>query len=95
MQDSNDFAPDAPVLVRFPLTSEQHDGDRAAWPWVSGWIVEQAGPDEWEVCVQHPALAFLDDGTIPPPGTPVEDCNFPCCYRDASEIRLPAAGSVE
>jgi len=88
------FDRETPVLVRFPITREQHDGDRDAWPWVSGWIVSQCGPDESEVCLQHPALAVMDDGTIPPPGTSDEECNFPCCYRDASEIRLLAPGSV-
>ena len=39
--------------------------------------------------MQDPALAFLDDGTVPPPGTPDEDLCYPCCFRDASELRLP------
>lgn len=88
------FPNDTAVLTPYPLTPEQAHGDRATWPWLHGWIVSQCGPDEWEVCVQEPALAHLDDGTIPPPGTPPDECNFPVCYREASEIR-PAAPTLE
>ncbi len=44
------FPDDSPVLVRYPLTPAEMDGDRAAWPWVPGYIVTQCGPDEWEIC---------------------------------------------
>ena len=67
------FPEDSPVQVKFPLTAEQEHGDRAAWPWLPGWVVAQCGPDEWEVCVQTPELEH--EGL------------FPCCFRDSSELR--------
>ena len=81
------FPDDSAVLTPYPLTQAQTDGDRADWPWLPGWIVSQCGPDEWEICVQEPSLGRMDDGTIPPPGTPDDECNFPVCFRDSSEIR--------
>ena len=33
------FPEDSWVEVRYPLTSEQEHGDRAAWPWLPGWVV--------------------------------------------------------
>ena len=65
------------VEVRFPLNAEQEAGDREAWPWVPGWIVQVCGPDEWLVCAQHPALAVAEHGQN----------TYPTCYRDASELR--------
>ena len=65
------------VLVRYPLTMEQKDGNRSAWPWLSGWIARQCGPDEWEVCVETPELAAEHEG----------ETVYPCCFRDSSEIR--------
>jgi hypothetical protein len=32
-------------------------------------------------------LAVLDDGTPAPAGTADGDLFYPCCFRDASEIR--------
>lgn len=81
------FPDESAVTTPYPLTEDQAKEDRATWPWLRGWIVSQCGPDEWEICVQEPALARLDDGTIPPPGAPEEECNFPLCFRDSSEIR--------
>ena len=43
------FPEDSWVEVKFPLTSEQEQGDRAAWPWLPGWVVSVCGPDEWEI----------------------------------------------
>jgi hypothetical protein len=40
-----------------------------------------------EVCVEDAALAVLEDGSVPPPGTPEDDLLYPVCFRDASEIR--------
>jgi hypothetical protein len=45
----NSYPDDSAVYVRFPLTREQRDGDRAAWPWLPGTIVQRCGPDEWDV----------------------------------------------
>jgi hypothetical protein len=81
------YEEDQEVMVKFPLTQSQSDGDRASWPWVSGWITEVCGPDEWQVCVQDYSLALTEDGQVPLPGTPEEDLLFPCCFRDSSEIR--------
>ena len=83
------FPDEAPVLTPYPLTPEQAHGDRAAWPWLRGWIVSQCGPDEWEVCVQEPALAHLDDGTIPPPGTPEDECQWLLAVHDPMISRSP------
>jgi hypothetical protein len=75
------FPEDSWVQVRYPLTSEQEHADRAAWPWLPGWVVSVCGPDEWEICVQAPELATWHDG----------DAWYPVCFRDSSEIRLPEA----
>jgi hypothetical protein len=75
------FPEDSWVEVRYPLASEQKDTDRAAWPWLPGWVVSVCGPDEWEICVQARELAIQHEG---------EDW-YPTCFRDSSEIRLPEA----
>ena len=75
------FPEDSWVEVRYPLTSEQKDTDRAAWPWLLGWVVSVCGPDEWEICVQAPELAIQHEG---------EDW-YPTCFRDSSEIRMREA----
>jgi hypothetical protein len=43
------FPEDSWVQVRYPLTREQEHVDRAAWPWLPGWVVSVCGPDEWEI----------------------------------------------
>jgi hypothetical protein len=80
LYDDNDgqFPDDADVKVRYPLTAEQYDGDRAAWPWVDGYIAGQCGPNEWDVCVTGADPVDHDDGG------PL----YPLVFRDASEIRL-------
>lgn len=72
------YEEDSEVLVKYPRTKEQEQGDRAAWPWLPGWIAGVCGPDEWEVCVETPELAAEHDG----------ETVYPCCFRDASEIRI-------
>jgi hypothetical protein len=72
------FPEDSWVEIRYPVTREQEHADRAAWPWLPGWVVSVCGPDEWEICVQAPELAIWHDG---------EDW-YPTCFRDSSEIRL-------
>ena len=47
--------PDKRVEVRYPLTPEQAQGDRSAWPWLPGWVAEVCGPDEWQVVCKLPA----------------------------------------
>ena len=75
------FPEDSWVEVRYPLTSEQEHADRAAWPWLPGWVVSVCGPGEWEICVQAPELAIQHDGGD----------WYPTCFRDSSEIRLSEA----
>lgn len=82
--------PDKPVEVRYPLTPEQAQGDRSAWPWLPGWVAEVCGPDEWQVCVQTPGLGRTAEGEIPEPGVADDEVFFPVCFRDSSEIREPA-----
>ena len=62
------YPEDSWVEVRYPLTGEQEHGDRAAWPWLPGWVVAQCGPDEWEICVQAPELAMERRGRDGVPG---------------------------
>lgn len=69
----NAYPDDMPVLVRFPLTDEQERGNREAWPWLAGTVLQQCGPDEWQILVEAPGLETAD--------------GFPVCYRDASELR--------
>ena len=71
------FPEDSWVEVRYPLTTEQEHADRAAWPWLTGWVVSQSGPDEWEIWVQAPGLARQLEG----------ETVYPVCFRDASELR--------
>ena len=75
------FPDDSDVEVRYPLTAEQEAGDREAWPWLPGTVVEQCGPDEWYVQVDAEELATVRDG----------ERSYPACFRDASELRWPAA----
>jgi len=88
-EDDNDsrFPDDSLVEVRYPQSKLEEQGDRERWPWLSGSIVEQGGPDEWYVCVEVRELAVLDDGRPAPRGTASGDLYFPCCFRDSSEIR--------
>ena len=41
----------------------------------------QYGPHEWEICVQAPEPAAWHEG----------EAWYPVCFRNSSEIRLPAA----
>jgi hypothetical protein len=94
MDQVNDgrFPDDSAVEVRYPLNQVQENGDRLGWPWLPGSIVSQGGPDEWYVCVEARALATLEDGQPAPAGTAETDLYYPCCFRDATEIR-PCATS--
>jgi hypothetical protein len=44
------------------------------------------------VRVEVRELARLDDGSPVPAGTADEDLFYPCCFRDASEIRRATDG---
>jgi hypothetical protein len=92
--DDNDndgrFPDDSRVEVRYPRTRQEEYGDRAAWPWLPGSIVQQCGPDEWQVCVEDRDVAVLRDGRPAPRNTASRNLYYPMCFRDSSEIRRPA-----
>ena len=94
MDEDNDgrFPEDSAVLVRYPRTRQEGVGDRSEWPWLPGLILSQCGPDKWHVCVEASELAALDDGGPAPDGTADEDLFYPCCFRDATEIRRVTGG---
>jgi hypothetical protein len=91
-ENDNDgrFPDDSRVEVRYPRTRREEHGDRAAWPWLPGSIVEQCGPDEWRVCVEDRGVAVLRDGRPAPRNTASRNLYYPLCFRDSSEIRHPA-----
>jgi hypothetical protein len=78
MSDVSQFPDDCAVLVRFPRTEAEAKGDRGAWPWLPGTVLQQVGPDEWQVCVEVRELAYPEGGEL----------WYPCCYRDADELQL-------
>jgi hypothetical protein len=89
------FPDEAPIEVRYPRSKREEHGDRSAWPWLPGSILEQCDPDEWYVCVEVRELAVLRDGRRAPRGTASRNLYYPCCFRDSSEIRpLTAPGSA-
>ena len=94
MDEDNDggFPDDSAVEVRYPRNRREEQGDRSAWPWLPGSILNQCGPDEWYVCVEVRELAMLDDGRPAPAGTAAGDLYYPCCFRNASEIRRATDG---
>jgi len=97
MGEDNDgtFPDDSLVEVRYPRTRQEELGDRSGWPWLPGSILSQCGPDEWHVCAEALELATLDDGIPAPAATADGDLFFPCCFRDASEIRLVKDGEEQ
>jgi hypothetical protein len=86
----NQFPAGTPVLVKYPLNKQEEQGDREAWPWLQGSILEQCGPNEWYVCVEVRELAIRADGNKPRKNTPPHKLYYPCCFRDSSEIRRAA-----
>src|SRR5260370_36726793 len=70
-----------------PRSKQEEQGDRGQWPWLPGTIVEQCGPDEWDVCLEVRELAVLRDGRRAPRGTASRNLYYPCRLRDGSEIR--------
>ncbi len=44
------------------------------------------------MCVEARELATLDDGSPVPAGTADGELLYPCCFRDASEIRRATDG---
>lgn len=94
MDGDNDgrFPSESLVDVRYPRNRHEELGDRSAWPWLPGSIVNQCGPDEWYVCVEADELVVQADGRPVPPGAWPDEVYHPCCFRDSSEIR-PRTGS--
>jgi hypothetical protein len=84
------FPDESRVEVRFPRTRQEEHGDRGAWPWLPGSIIQQCGPDEWQVCVEDRDVAVLRDGRPAPRNTASRNLYYPLCFRDSSEIRRPA-----
>jgi hypothetical protein len=58
------FEPGTQVEVKYPRTRAEHDGDRSAWPWLPGTVLEQCGPDEWAVDVEIDVTCFRDASEI-------------------------------
>ena len=85
------LADETPVLVLYPRTSEEERGDRARWPWLPGTILQQVGPDEFQILVEDLAVAVRKDGSRPTPARRRTGCAYPLCFRDASEIKLVSA----
>jgi hypothetical protein len=87
-EDGPVFTEDMAVEVRYPRTKQEEQGDRADWPWLPGTVVQQCGPDEWQVVVEDMSVATRKDGSKPTPRTPQRNLYYPLCYRDSSEIKL-------
>ena len=77
-----EYAEGSWVMVRYPLTPEQEQGDRASWPWLPGWIYARVGDDEWEVVIQMEELGRQDDDGA---------MLYPSVFRSAEEIQ-PSLG---
>ena len=94
MDEDNDgrFPDDSLVEVRYPRDRQEQVGDRSEWPWLPGSVLEQCGLDEWFVRVEARELATLDDGSLAPARTADRELLYPCCFRDASEIRCVTDG---
>ena len=94
MDEDNDgrFPEGSRVEVRYPRTRREELADRSEWPWLPGLILSQCGPDEWHICVRARELGTLEDGSPPPPEAADGDLFYPCCFRDASEIRRVNGG---
>jgi hypothetical protein len=38
------FPDESPVEIRYPRSKQEERGDRSRWPWLTGSILERAGP---------------------------------------------------
>jgi hypothetical protein len=92
MDNDGRFPNNSWVEVRYARSRTEELSDRAAWPWLPGTILSQCGSDEWQICVRASELGTLEDGSPPPPEAADGDLFYPCCFRDASEIRRATAG---
>jgi hypothetical protein len=86
----NDYPEGTRVLVKYPRSKEEEQGERSAWPWLPGVVEEACGLDEWLVTVTAPELAQLEDGSPAPEEADPEDTWHPQCFRDHTEIREAA-----
>src|ERR1039457_6404494 len=43
------FPDESPVEVRYPRSKQEEQGDRSAWPWLPGSLLEPCGPDGGDV----------------------------------------------
>jgi hypothetical protein len=95
MDEDNDgrFPDHSSIVVRYPRNLREELGNRSEWPWLPGSILSQCAPDEWNVCVEARELAMLDDGSPAPAGTVDGELLYPCCFRDASELRRVTDGA--
>lgn len=92
MDDSDNdgrYPDDSPVLTRYPGPDRAASADREAWPWLPGSIVQQCGPDEWQVCVESEEAAVREDGSPVTPDTPADERYYPLVFRDSGELREP------
>ncbi len=85
--DDNPYRDGIAVLVRFPRSKAEGQGDRANWPWLAGVIEQRCAEDEWQVLVQDRLVAETEDVTAPPHDAPDEDLFYPLVFRDSSELR--------
>jgi hypothetical protein len=92
MDNDGRFPNNTWVEVRYARSRTEELSDRAAWPWLPGTILSQCGPDEWHICVRARELGTLENGSPPPPEAADGDLFYPCCYRDADEIRRVHSG---
>lgn len=72
------FGDGSAVLVWYPLPGAD-EGVRSGWAWLPGSVLAQVGPEEWHVIVDGVAEVARDGA-------------YPCCFRDASELRPVSLG---
>lgn len=75
------------VLVRYPRSKQEEQGDRAAWPWMPGTVEEVCGTDEWLIVVESRDVATDEDGGPAPADADDAEVWFPMCFRSADELR--------
>lgn len=76
-EEDSRFPEESQVMVRYPLPGQGPETDREAWAWLPGTVEAVCGPDEWQICVEHESVSWMEGG----------EKWFPLCFRDASEIR--------
>jgi hypothetical protein len=74
------FPDESEVRTPFPLPHQDHTVPRELWSWLPASVVQQCGPDEWQLVVEDDRVSFIEDGELV----------YPLVFRDASEIRKDA-----